>query len=127
MAEKTQDLLSEKQIKYIQFLARGKKTKQGERRTEEQFAEAIGVNASTTYRWRELPGFAEALFQETIKQRLHHLPTLVDAQLQTGIKGKGGNTQAFMALMRQFELLKSDKVDHTTNGKDLPTPILGGS
>jgi hypothetical protein len=59
--------------------------------------------------------------------KMHYVNSLVDAQLAGGLKkGKGGETQAFLALMRQYELLKSDKIDHTTNGKDMPAPILGG-
>lgn len=116
--------MTDQQLKYIQFLARGKRNKAGDKRTEEQFAIALGVHPSTPYRWRELPGFAEALFEETIRQRLHYIPTLVDAQMATGIKGKGGNTQAFMALMRQFSLLKTDKHDITSDGKPLPQPVM---
>jgi hypothetical protein len=124
---KTLGNFSEKQLKYIQFLARNSTTKSGEKRTKEQFAEAIGIHWTTLYDWQRLPGFAQALFEETLKFNAKHLPAIVQAQIAAaGKKGKGGDTQAFMAIMRQYELLKSDKVDHTTNGKDLPAPIMGG-
>jgi hypothetical protein len=118
---------TEQQEKYISFVARGKKTLSGEDRTDEEFAKAIGVDRKTLWRWRKLPGFAAAVFDEVLQENLHYLPNLMKSQLAGGIKkGKGGETPAATLILRQYELLKSDKIDHTTNGKDMPTPILGG-
>jgi hypothetical protein len=127
METKNRDKWSEKQIKYIQFLGRGKKGKDGTSFTNEQFARAIGVNPDTLYTWKKLSGFTQAVFDYILTANLDYLPDIFAAQLiAAGKKGKGGDTQAFMAIMRQYELLKSDKIDHTTNGKDMPAPILGG-
>jgi hypothetical protein len=125
MTEKTQQQWTAEQFKYIQFVARGNKTINGDDRTEEQFAKAIGVDRVTLWRWSKLPGFRLAVFDEVMGRKLKYLDRLVDSQIMAaGKKGKGGETQAFLAIMRQAQLLQSDKVDHTTNGKDLPTPVL---
>lgn len=113
--------------KYIEFVARGKRNKQGERRTDEQFADAIGVNRTTLWRWSKHPSFNKAVFDEILRQNVHHLPDLVKSQMVGGIKkGKGGETPAATLILKSYQLLL-DKVDHTTNGKDMPAPIMGGS
>lgn len=123
----TQEKWTDQQIKYIQFLARGKKDLHGRSYTEGEFAKIMGVDFSTIWRWKQKDGFAKVLFEASMKEVAVYLPEMIKAQAAAGLKkGKGGETQAFMALMRQYELLKSDKIDHTTNGKDLPAPILGG-
>lgn len=113
MAEKMSQTWTEKQEKYIGFVARGNKTLKGEDRTDEQFAAAIGVDRKTLWRWSRLAGFRLAVFDEVMGRKLKYLDKLVDSQIAGGLrKGKGGETQAFMAMMRQYELLKSDKIEN---------------
>lgn len=122
---KTQQGFTEDQYKYLRYVARGRKDIAGNSYTEEQFAKAIGVDRTTTYRWRGIPGFAQVLFEEILKENMHYLPQLVQAQVAAaGKKGKGGETAAMTLLLRQYQLLQSDKIDHTTNGKDMPAPIM---
>jgi transcriptional regulator with XRE-family HTH domain len=126
MSEVLQQKWTEAQLKYIQFVARGKRTRQGEKRTDEQFASAIGVDRVTLWRWRSIEGFNKAVFDEILRENVHYLPDLVKAQMAGGMKkGKGGDTPAATLILKSYQLLL-DKVDHTTNGKDMPTPILGG-
>lgn len=140
MSEKTIDSWTETQIKYARFLSRGKTTLSGEKRTNEQFAEAIGVGVATLYRWKELEGFMHLVFEMTMKDLVDDLPMMVKSIKAKAVgqtlyyKDRRGkereakpDTQAFLAVMRQARLLQSEKIDHTTNGKDMPTPILGGS
>lgn len=140
MSEKTIEKWSDQQIKFARYLSRGKTNLQGERRTMEQFANAIGVGVATLYRWRELDGFMQIVFDMTMKDMVDDLPTMLKAMkakaagqsvMYKDRRGKEReakpDTQAFMALMRQAKLLQADRHDHTTNGKDMPSPILGGT
>lgn len=121
---KMSDKWTEQQEQYIRFLARGKKDQAGNEYTEAEFAKFIGVNERTTYRWRLLDGFAQAVFDEALRMRISYLPTIIDAQIMAaGKKGKGGDTQAFMAIMRQFGLLKADKQDVTSGGQPISTVV----
>lgn len=79
MASEMQGKWSEAQLKYIGFLARGKKTKKGVAKTEEQFAAAIGVDFSTLWRWKQKDGFAEALLEATQRELAPLLPSLSNA------------------------------------------------
>lgn len=79
MAEKMQGKWTEPQLKYIGFLARGKTDKKGNQRTEEQFAQALGVDFSTLWRWKQSDGFAEALLEATQRNLAPLLPSLSNA------------------------------------------------
>jgi transcriptional regulator with XRE-family HTH domain len=76
MAEKLQQKWTEAQIKYINFVARGRRNKRGEKKSEEQFAKALGVDRTTLWRWTQLEGFGEALFLATQKELQPLLPAL---------------------------------------------------
>lgn len=135
---KTQEKWTDAQIKYAQFLARGKKTIGGIKRSNEEFAKAIGVNAATLYRWKMQDGFMALVFELDMRELVDDLPQMRQAvkasvlgQELSYVNGKGktiklkpANVQAYLALMRQAKLLQSDKIDHTTNGKDMPAPIM---
>lgn len=112
---KTQGNWTNQQLKYIQFLASEKTDKSGKKWTEEEYQSVLGVDQATMWRWRQLPGFRLALFEKILENNLDYLPNLVKGQMAAGIrKGKGGETAAFLAIMRQFELLKADKTDNKT-------------
>ena len=46
--------------------------------------------------------------------------------MQQIIKARKGDTRAYQILLERLEGRPSQSVDLTTNGKDLPTPILNG-
>lgn len=118
---------TEQQKQYIRFLGRGKRDINGTKYSKEKFAELIGIHWTTLYEWQNLPGFMEAVFDWSVKEHIDYLPDMIKAQAakatgqelySTDAKGKRkvakpGDTQAFMALMRQFGLLKSDKIDNS--------------
>lgn len=81
MAGKTVGKWSDKQLKYIQFLARGKKNLKGERRTKEQFAAAIGVHWTRLYEWQKMPGFKYALLEATIAVHADDLPEMIQSHV----------------------------------------------
>lgn len=77
----TQESWTENQMKFINFLARGKTDKDGNEFTEGQFAKIIGVDQATLWRWKHLDGFGEALLEATRKELQPHLPKLSKAIL----------------------------------------------
>lgn len=115
---KTRESWTENQLKYIEFLGRGKVDKLGDSYTKEEFAKAIGVNPDTLYRWQKLPGFRVAVFEASLGDIVDRIPAMnkIMAGKAMGLKSaKSGDTQAYLALMRQFELLKSDKTQTDIN------------
>lgn len=64
------------QIKYADFVARGKTNRAGEKFSEEEFAKIIGVNRTTLWRWTQLPGWGELLLSSVQKELRPHLPGL---------------------------------------------------
>lgn len=129
MSAKLEHRWTPQQIKYIEFVSRGKTNLKGEKRTDDEFAKAVGVGRTTLWRWQNEDGFAEAIFEQSLKNLIPYLPSLNVAMLGKASgskKHQGASERAYLALMRQYELLKTDKVDITTKGKELPTPILGG-
>ena len=78
------------QIKFLNFLARGKTNIDGEKRTMEQFSKAIGVHPATLYRWQELPGFAEALLEASLRRIAPTLPAITN-----GLTGKAAGDKRF--------------------------------
>ena len=122
------------QYEYISFFARGLKTIGGEKISRDEWGKRNETDPATLWRWQQLPGFKQVVFDLAVAEFIPRIPDMLTAQVAKATgqqlkdsKGKvvkPGDTQAFMALMRQFELLKSDKLDHTTNGKDMPSPII---
>lgn len=76
---KTQGQWTDQQKKYIDFLARGKKDKLGNDKTEQQFADVTGVDFATLWRWKQKDGFAEALLEATQRNLAPLLPSLSNA------------------------------------------------
>ena len=95
--------------------------------SRDEFAQSIGVDDATLYRWQKLPGFKTAVFEASMEHLSNRIPELNKAMMgkALGFKDfKNADVPAYNILMRQFALLKADKIDHTTNGKDMPTPII---
>lgn len=125
-AAKNANKLTTDQEQYIRFLAAGKVDSTGKKWTKEDFATKIlKVHPTTLSRWKHVPGFREALFDASVSGISEFIPDMIRAQVHKSIEKK--DTVAFMALMRQTGLLKSDRIDHTTLGKEMPAPILGGT
>ena len=127
MADKMLQKFTPQQQKYIQFVARGKTNKKGERRSDEQFAQAIGVARQTLWRWMQLPGFSQAVLDQIVKdQIIPDLPLMINGQRQlargitpTAIDKKGKrkvlkpNTQAFNALMKRLAMVTPQVIEST--------------
>lgn len=110
------------QEKYIKFLAAGKKDTTGKVWSKEAYAAVLGVHPTTLSRWQSDVAFRMAVLDETMGRYADFLPAMVQAQIKKAIKS--GDTPAFMAVMRQGGVIKSDKHDHTIT--EVPVPILGG-
>lgn len=132
MSEKSQEKWTETQIRYINFLGRRKKTKSGAKSTNEKFAEAHGINPSTLYDWKKLPGFKLAVLEAMVAEDLDDLGDMLSAMKAeakgveiryTDSKGKTRtarpNVNAFRELTKAWGLAV-DRVDHTTDGERLP-------
>lgn len=100
------------QLKYIRFLAAGRRDTTGRLWTNDEYAKVLGVSPQTLSRWKADVRFRMAILDETMGRFSDFIPAMVSAQTKKAM-GKG-DTQAFMAVMRQAGLLKSDKqeVEH---------------
>jgi hypothetical protein len=76
MSAKYRHPWTENQIKLMHFVGRGKTTKGGERRTMQQFAEAIGVHRDTLYDWMQIPGWKEDMFAYSLSLDLDKMPMI---------------------------------------------------
>lgn len=90
--------------------------------TKEGLALYLDVRRSTVYEWAELKtplGLAFSdIFEKIMAEQGERL-------IQGGLMGRFNPTIAKMMLTRH-DYVEKQAVDHTTNGKELPTPILGG-
>lgn len=132
---KSQEKWSEVQIKYINFLGRRKKTKSGVKSSNEKFAEAHGINPSTLYDWKKLPGFKLAVLEAMVAEDLDDLGDMLTAmkaeakgvEITYEHKGKTKtakpNVNAFRELTKAWGLAV-ERHDITTDGKALPVPVL---
>lgn len=83
--------------------------------TIEGFASFIGVNKTSLYEWeKKFPIFSNALdkIRNEQKRRL----------IEGGLSGDYNSTIAKLVLSSNHGM--SEKTDHTTNGKELPAPII---
>lgn len=86
--------------------------------TIEAMALTIGINRDTVQEWEK----TDSEFSVIVK-RLRDMQA--DKLLQKGLDGSYNPTIAKLILSKHGYVEQS-KQDLTTNGKDLPTPILGG-
>jgi hypothetical protein len=92
----------------INFLAAGKMDTKGNKWTIEDFCEqVIKVHPATFYRWQSRIEFRQAVLEETMGRVTQFVPDMVKAQVHKAIKKQ--DTPAFMAVMRQAGIIKSDK------------------
>jgi hypothetical protein len=108
--------------------------------TVEGFALYLGINRDTVYSWRELPqakgdALQVALAEFLEKQKLHQefsdiVNDLLASQsrllIHNGLVGNFNANITKLILSGKHGYVEQTKQDLTTNGKDLPTPILGG-
>lgn len=86
----------------------------------ESFAKYLGVHKDTLYTWaKEYPEFSDAL-KKIMNEQAERL-------IDDGIYGGKEVNAAIVKLMLQNNHGMKERVDQTTNDKELPTPILGGS
>jgi len=85
--------------------------------TIEGFAQFVGVNKTTLYEWEKI--------HEDISNALEKLRTEQKQRLlDNGLSGKYNPTIAKLVLSANHNM--REKTDVTTDGKELPTPILHG-
>lgn len=91
--------------------------------TKEGLALYLDVNRSTIYEWAalETPLGKEFsyIFEKIMAEQGERL-------IQGSLMGRFNPTISKMMLTRH-DYVEKQAVDHTTNGKELPTPILGGA
>jgi hypothetical protein len=122
---KTAKTLTPEQQSFVTFLAAGKVDENGKKWTEGDFAKKrLKIHYTTVSRWKLLPAVREAVMEEALGKAIDFVPAMLQAQIRKAIKKE--DTQAFLAVMRQAGLLRPDRKDITSDGKALPTPILGG-
>ena len=88
--------------------------------TREGFCRFINIGTSTMDVWEDkYPEFRDALRKiDTLqKERL----------ISKGLSGDYNSTIAKLMLSSNHNMIEKKSTDHTTNGKDLPTPILNGT
>ena len=120
---KNANSLTPQQQAFVQFLACGKVDEKGKKWTQDEFAKKkLKMHPVTVSNWKKIPAIRQALHEAAIGNIVEFVPAMLKAQVGKAINK--GDTQAFMAVMRQSGLLMADKQDHTTNGKDLPAPML---
>jgi len=85
----------------------------------ESFAKFIGVHKDTLYEWGKLyPEFSDAL-KRIMQEQAERL-------IDDGIYGGKEVNATIVKLLLQNNHGMREKTDTTTDGKALPTPILGG-
>ena len=85
--------------------------------TIEDFSTFLDVHLDTIYAWdKEYPEFSESLDKIRKAQKA--------VVLKKGLSGEYNPLIAKLILSANHGMSEKTSVDHTTNGKDLPTPIL---
>ena len=92
--------------------------------TIERLSLILDISRETIYEWRdaENPTPLQREFSDIVS-RLMRLQA--DKLLQLGLAGKY-NPMITKLVLSKHDYTDKQQVDHTTNGKELPTPILGG-
>lgn len=124
---KTQHKWDERQLKYANFVARGKTNINGERKSDEEFAKALGVDRTTMWRWTQQEGWAELLLECSLKFLASQIPAMnlaMVAKSRGDKRFKDASEKAYQTIMRQYQLMRPDKVDMTSDGKALPQPVV---
>lgn len=94
----------------IKFLAANKTDTKGNKWNIENFCSGVlKVDPATFYRWQSKQEFRMAVLEETMGRVTQFVPAMVQAQVSKAVKRQ--DTPAFMAIMRQAGVLKSDKVE----------------
>lgn len=127
MSEKVNKPWDERQMQYADFVARGKTTKAGEKRSDEDFAQAIGVNRTTLWKWTNIDGWPELLLDRSLKYLSGQIPAMnvaMVAKARGNKKYEKASEKAYQTIMQQYRLMQPANIDITTDGKPLPTPVL---
>lgn len=80
------------------------------------------ISKDTYYRWlKKNPKLSERLELLQFRPILQARNSVIQA-----MKNDGNLALKFLERKRKAEFSTQQQIDHTTNGKDLPAPILGG-
>ena len=90
---------------YIKFLASPDKSK-----TNEEWAKEKGVHPSTLSDWKRDPEFKRRLTKEVESQLSDAIPEIYQALRK---RAKAGDISAINLILKQLEILRSDKQEHT--------------
>lgn len=100
----------------IRFLAAGKTDTSGKKWTADDFCNTVlKIHPTTLSRWKANSEFRQAVLEETMGRVADFIPAMVQAQVAKSVKKQ--DTQAFMAIMRQSGVLRSDKQDIQHGGE----------
>lgn len=95
------------QRQYMDWLALPKALRQP--KTDGQFATQLGVNQSTLWRWRQIPGFADELRRQVREQLKSEVPEIYEALVK---EAKKGDVPAIkLALEITGDYVPSQKID----------------
>lgn len=108
MTQQNPTNLTPQQWQLVKFVASGKVDTNGNKWTIEDFCDKVlKINRSTYYDWVAKQEVRMAILEETMGRVSQFVPAMVQAQVAKAVKKQ--DTQAFMAVMRQSGVLKSDK------------------
>lgn len=101
---------------YINFLAAGQLDLDGVKWSKEDYAEKIGVNPSTLWRWEQTDGFWNEVSLR-VPQYIHRwIPKMTNAMVGRALKG---DVQAYKLLLAQAQRLPDQAVASTSAFADL--------
>lgn len=93
------------------------------KKTTDQFSKDSNIPRRTLYNWETaIPDFWEKVKARRNELYARDAVTIIYKSMLK--KAAGGDVQAAKLILQQARVLEAEKIDHTTNGKDLPTPIV---
>lgn len=116
MAQDLQEKFTPQQELYLEYLAAGKQDVHGNKYSKGDMAKLFGTDPATLWRWERLPGFQEEVFNRSMARLTEYLPSMNKAMVKKALDK--GDVQAYMAIMRQANLLKADKFDNKNDNTD---------
>lgn len=120
MSQTTQQKWDDRQIKYAAFVARGKQDRLGEQLTDSDFAEIVGVDRTTLWRWTQLPDWGQLLFEQVQIELRRSLPVLAKglAAKATGHnKFKNWDVPAANTVIKLMGIAEKHQVESTVDAR----------
>lgn len=88
--------------------------------TNKELYESLGLPERTFYDKLRNRKFMRLVVQKSLIQAKKYFPRVISALQKNVEEGKEKSIEMFIKYVGEV----ADKIDHTTNGKDLPTPLL---